>query len=34
MFDAFVWAWIFIAGATFIYLLFVAAPYGRHGRAG
>lgn len=34
LFDGFVIAWVLIAAATFVYLLFVAAPYGRHGRAG
>ena len=29
-YTAFTWAWIAIAGAVFVLLLFVTAPYGRH----
>jgi 3-oxo-5-alpha-steroid 4-dehydrogenase 1 len=34
IFDSFVLVWILVAIVTFVYLLFVAAPYGRHGRGG
>ncbi|MEO8195768.1 MAG: DUF1295 domain-containing protein [Thermoanaerobaculia bacterium] len=33
-FAAFTWAWIGLAGAVFVALFFVSAPYGRHLRGG
>lgn len=33
-FNALVWGWIGVAALTVPYLLFVAAPYGRHARPG
>ena len=34
LYQALLVAWFILAGATFILLFFVAAPYGRHARRG
>lgn len=33
-FQGLIWAWLGLAAVTFLALLFIPAPYGRHGRAG
>ena len=33
-YELIVWLWLFLAICTFIVLLFIRAPYGRHERPG